>query len=389
MSQYLQSATVYKPWWINVTAWIVCVSFFLHQRELCSVHKALFGDLTSDQTCIKNFQVDARLPLTHWQQYIRNSTKGARSFWASKTTGANIIDIFNLFLTHANVPACLNSATAVLVSKQSNTSTLNDDTPVALTPVITKCFERLVLKAIKTTLPPDLDPDWCDYRANRPTDEAISTALTHLNQKGTCVKMLFLDYSSAFNTIICHILVHKLIDLNLCSPVCMWIQDFLSNHPRKLLSLLWLRKLNRDSTSSEPSRQQSVYRFAKALQPLHCWKHPHLENDCLVPKLHRPRQKCLQRVSKTSPKIISPWTTSSQHAVFERPAPSLKTTCTPPITASLCCHLGSTTGPLKSTHPGWKTPQKWTTASAWTALPTQNQITQTWEQKCDQYILSW
>lgn len=188
---------------------------------------------------------------------------------------------------------------------------------------------------MKTTLPSDLDPDRYASRANRSTDEAITTALTHLNQKWTYVRMLFI----AFNAIMPDVLVCfsvKLINLGLSSAICMWIKDCLSNHPQKLLSLLWLRKLSRDSTSSEPSRKQSVCRFAKGLLALHYGQLPHLQNDCLVPKL--PRLRHLK-------KIIGLWTTSSQHAVSERPAPSLKMTCTPPITASLCCHLGGATGP--------------------------------------------
>ncbi|KAI4901813.1 hypothetical protein NFI96_008255 [Prochilodus magdalenae] len=54
-----------------------------------------------------------------------------------------------------------------------------------LTPIIMKCFERLVMRHIKTLLPPSLDPLQFAYRPNRSTDDAISTtlhlALTHLD----------------------------------------------------------------------------------------------------------------------------------------------------------------------------------------------------------------
>ena len=49
------------------------------------------------------------------------------------------------------------------------------------------------------------DPLQFKYRPNRPTDDAItialSTALSHLDKRNTYVRMLFIDYSSAFNTI--------------------------------------------------------------------------------------------------------------------------------------------------------------------------------------------
>ncbi|XP_062388536.1 GTPase IMAP family member 9-like [Sardina pilchardus] len=44
--------------------------------------------------------------------------------------------------------------------------------------------------------------------------------------------MLFVDYSSAFNTIIPNILINKLLTLGLPSPTCSWIKDFLTNHPQ-------------------------------------------------------------------------------------------------------------------------------------------------------------
>lgn len=117
--------------------------------------------------------------------------KGAPSFFffsSFETTETDITDIFNLFLTQANVSACLIPATITLVPKQSNIRTLNDDGPVALTPITTKCFERLVLKLRKTSLPPDLSPDRGASRATRSTDKAITTALT---QKGTYLRMFF------------------------------------------------------------------------------------------------------------------------------------------------------------------------------------------------------
>lgn len=62
-------------------------------------------------------------------------------------------NIFNLSLSQATVPAFLKSATIIPVPKQSNTRCLNDYRAVALTPVITKCFERQVLQHVKSTLP--------------------------------------------------------------------------------------------------------------------------------------------------------------------------------------------------------------------------------------------
>ncbi|KAI3352418.1 hypothetical protein L3Q82_005377 [Scortum barcoo] len=72
----------------------------------------------------------------------------------------------------------------------------------ALTSTIMKCFERSTEDAISLTL---------------------HTALSHLDQRDTYVRMLFIDYSSAFNTIVPSKLVTKLRDLGLNSALCDWI----------------------------------------------------------------------------------------------------------------------------------------------------------------------
>ncbi|KAK3538721.1 hypothetical protein QTP86_014319 [Hemibagrus guttatus] len=91
----------------------------------------------------------------------------------------------------AVVPTCLNTTTIIPVPKKSPVSCLNDYRPVALTPIILKCFERLVMRHIKNLLPPSLDPMQFAYHPNRSTDDAISTtlhlALRHLDNKDTYV----------------------------------------------------------------------------------------------------------------------------------------------------------------------------------------------------------
>lgn len=143
-------------------------------------------------------------------------------------------NIFNLSLAHTTVPACLKTATIIPVPKQTNISSPNDYRPVALTSINSKCFERLVLGHIKSTLLLTLDQHQYAYGTSRSTEDAftaLNTALTHLEQGGTYVRMLFVDYSSAFNTIIPSRLVCKLHHLGLSNHLCLWIKDFLSNRP--------------------------------------------------------------------------------------------------------------------------------------------------------------
>ncbi|KAK3514964.1 hypothetical protein QTP86_005044 [Hemibagrus guttatus] len=99
-------------------------------------------------------------------------------------------NIFNLSLQQALVPTCLKSTTIVRVPKKQQAS-----------------------------IPTDLDRHQFAYCGNRSTEDVISTALHtslyHLEHPNTYVRMLFVDFSSAFNTIVPHKLVDKLNNLGL------------------------------------------------------------------------------------------------------------------------------------------------------------------------------
>ncbi|KAI4900272.1 hypothetical protein NFI96_023152 [Prochilodus magdalenae] len=101
-----------------------------------------------------------------------------------------------------------------------------------------KCFERLVMRHIKGQLPPSLDPLQFAYRPNRSTDDAITTtlhlALTHLDNKDAYVRMLFIDFSSAFNAIIPQHVIGKLRVLGLNTSLCNWVLDFLTDGPQSV-----------------------------------------------------------------------------------------------------------------------------------------------------------
>uniref|UniRef100_A0A669E0D3 Reverse transcriptase domain-containing protein n=1 Tax=Oreochromis niloticus TaxID=8128 RepID=A0A669E0D3_ORENI len=146
--------------------------------------------------------------------------------------------IFNTSLSQSCIPPCLKSATIVPLPKRTNISSLNDYRPVALTPVIMKCFEKLVRRHIMSCLPPTLDSLQFAYRANRSTEDAIATTLhttiSHLEVQGRYARLLFVDFSSAFNTILPDRLIVKLLEIGLPSTTCRWIRDFLSDRVQRV-----------------------------------------------------------------------------------------------------------------------------------------------------------
>lgn len=146
--------------------------------------------------------------------------------------------IFNISLSTCSIPKCLKSAIIVPIPKTTAVNSLNDYRPVALTSTIMKCFERLLLPHIKASLSPTLDQHQFAYKANRSTADAINTALhcvlTHLEHPGTYARLLFVDFSSAFNCIIPGRLVSKLYGLGISTNICRWIFDFLTDRPQSV-----------------------------------------------------------------------------------------------------------------------------------------------------------
>ncbi len=71
------------------------------------------------------------------------------------------------------------------------------------------------------------------YRANRSMDDAVNMGLhfilQHLDRPGTYVRILFVDFNSAFNTIIPNHFLPKLTQLSVPTSVCQWITSFLTN----------------------------------------------------------------------------------------------------------------------------------------------------------------
>ena len=64
---------------------------------------------------------------------------------------------------------------------------------------------------------------------------ALHTTLSHLYKRNTYVRMLFIDYSSAFNPIVPSKLVIKLETLGLDPTLCNWVLDFLMGRPQVVM----------------------------------------------------------------------------------------------------------------------------------------------------------
>ncbi len=91
-----------------------------------------------------------------------------------------LTDIFNNSLNQTIVQSCFKTATIIPAPIQPTFTCLNDFRPMALTPIMMKCFERLTKQHTVSKLPSSFNPCQFAYRPNRSTEDAISSVL-HLS----------------------------------------------------------------------------------------------------------------------------------------------------------------------------------------------------------------
>ena len=119
--------------------------------------------------------------------------------------------------------------------KKPNPSCNNDYRPVALTSVIMKSFEYIVKEILSKQVCLFRDPLQFAYRENRCVEDAtlsiIDYVLSHVDGVNKIskkyVKILFVDFSSAFNTIQPHIIMHKLYEMNVNSCIILFLTNML------------------------------------------------------------------------------------------------------------------------------------------------------------------
>ena len=102
-----------------------------------------------------------------------------------------------------------------------------------------KCFERIVKKYILPRINHLLDPLPFAYQSSRGVDDAILTLLhlvyTHLEAPKTHIKIIFFDFSSAFNTTHPNTLAQRLHnDGVLDGGLILWLLDFLSQRVQQV-----------------------------------------------------------------------------------------------------------------------------------------------------------
>ncbi len=163
--------------------------------------------------------------------------------------------IFNQSMCQQKVPDLWKQSTIVPVAKNSHPKTLNDYRPIALTSLVMKSFEKLIKRELTSRTNCLLDPLQFAYRLNRGVQDATVTVLNlilnHLEGNRNHARLLFVNFSSAFNTIQPHLLAEKLVhQFKLEANLVGWILDFLTNRSQRVRVNGHLSDLTLTSTGS-------------------------------------------------------------------------------------------------------------------------------------------
>ena len=104
---------------------------------------------------------------------------------------------------------------------------------MALTPIIMKSLERIVIQQLTKFVEDKLNIFQFAYKRNRSTEDAVVTLihfiLKHLDKPKCKAGALFFDFISAFNTIQPELLLAKMIQMEINPHLVHWYHSFFTN----------------------------------------------------------------------------------------------------------------------------------------------------------------
>ena len=160
-------------------------------------------------------------------------------FCASELAGV-FQHLFQSSLDSCQIPVIWKTSKVVPLPKKSNPTQPNDFRPVALTSLVMKTLEKIVKSLILSDTEKNLDPLQFAYRSRRGVEDAklfiLNKLYNHLETPNSHARILFADFSSAFNTMQPHVLLQTLLSkFNVGNQLVLWLIDFLTNRPQRVL----------------------------------------------------------------------------------------------------------------------------------------------------------
>lgn len=100
-----------------------------------------------------------------------------------------------------------------------------------------KTFEKIVKAELLEGIQGQFDPLQFAYRPGRGVEDAVATLLhsvqSHLHGAKNFARLVFIDFSSAFNCIQPRVLAERLTSINIDQGLICWLIDFLTDRPQK------------------------------------------------------------------------------------------------------------------------------------------------------------
>ena len=145
--------------------------------------------------------------------------------------------LFNKCLCVGVIPDIWKMSNIVPIPKVKNPGK-TDYRPIALTSTIMKCLEHLIKDRVLQTCHQNMDEYQYAYKSNRSTKDACAVLdfmlRKHLDTPGNYARVMFVDFTSAFNTISPPLLLQKLKHLGVPDQLNKLIQSFLYHRSQRV-----------------------------------------------------------------------------------------------------------------------------------------------------------
>ncbi len=145
--------------------------------------------------------------------------------------------LFQFLLNSQSVPNLWKLSFIRPIPKKVGVKLFENFRPVALRSILAKCMERVISYHLKPYVSEHLDVLQFAYKPQRETEDAtlmVDTIASHLQQAKAYARVLFIDYTSAFNTMQIHLLLERLLVLGVNRVIIHWIQHFLTDRPQQV-----------------------------------------------------------------------------------------------------------------------------------------------------------
>ena len=148
--------------------------------------------------------------------------------------------LFQMCVNHCQLPSIWKSSTIIPIPKTKNLEQLIECRPVALTLLIMKIFEKILKDEIVSLVYDKLDPLQFAYQPGKGVEDAklliLDRIYKHLEKPKSHVRLLFADFSSAFNKMQPHILIQRLSSyFNLPDQFLLLLLNFLTDRKQQVL----------------------------------------------------------------------------------------------------------------------------------------------------------